>query len=165
MVYTFRRFAVFQMAAHEEVVPVEQLYEYCKIARKILIGDAGVGRVIARPFIGESGQLYTRTAERHDFSLQPPKVTMLDQLKEAGIDVIGVGKINDIFCRKGYHGICTAQKAMQKGLTRRWSIWTGVLRVCALSIWWILICFTGIGMMWMDMQKHLPISMRGCRRF
>ena len=92
--------SVFQIAAHEDIVPVEQLYEYCEIARKILVGDAGVGRVIARPFIGEPGS-FIRTSRRHDFSLQPPKVTMLDQLKEEGFDVIGVGKINDIFAGKG----------------------------------------------------------------
>lgn len=92
--------SVFQIAAHEEVVPVEQLYEYCKIARKILTGEHGVGRVIARPFIGESGN-YTRTSNRHDFSLEPPAVTMLDQMKEAGLDVLAVGKINDIFAGKG----------------------------------------------------------------
>lgn len=92
--------SVFQIAAHEEVVPVEQLYEYCEIARKILVGDVGVGRVIARPFTGEPGN-FTRTSRRHDFSLQPPKTTMLDQLKDEGFDVIGVGKINDIFAGKG----------------------------------------------------------------
>lgn len=92
--------SVFQIAAHEEVVPVEQLYEYCKIARKILTGEHGVGRVIARPFIGESGN-YRRTSNRHDFSLEPPAVTMLDQMKEAGLDVLAVGKINDIFAGKG----------------------------------------------------------------
>ena len=92
--------SVFQIAAHEEVVPVEQLYEYCKIARKILTGEHGVGRVIARPFIGESGN-YTRTSNRHDFSLEPPAVTMLDQMEEAGLDVLAVGKINDIFAGKG----------------------------------------------------------------
>lgn len=72
----------------------------CKIARKILTGEHGVGRVIARPFIGESGN-YTRTSNRHDFSLEPPAVTMLDQMKEAGLDVLAVGKINDIFAGKG----------------------------------------------------------------
>ncbi len=92
--------SVFQIAAHEDVVPVEELYEYCKIARQMLTGDLGVGRVIARPFIGSSGN-YTRTSRRHDFSLMPPAVTMLDQLKENGFDVIGVGKINDIFAGKG----------------------------------------------------------------
>lgn len=92
--------SVFQIAAHEEVVPVEQLYEYCKIARKILVGKYGVGRVIARPFIGESGN-YTRTSRRHDFSLEPPKTTMLDVLKDAGKDVLAVGKINDIFVGRG----------------------------------------------------------------
>lgn len=92
--------SVFQIAAHEDIVSVEQLYEYCEIARKMLVGEVGVGRVIARPFIGEPGN-FTRTSRRHDYSLLPPKDTMLDQLKEAGYDVIGVGKINDIFAGKG----------------------------------------------------------------
>lgn len=92
--------SVFQIAAHEEVVPVETLYEYCRMAREILQGEHGVGRVIARPFIGTSGH-YTRTPKRHDFSLEPPAVTMLDQLKAAGKDVISVGKIKDIFAGKG----------------------------------------------------------------
>ena len=92
--------SVFQIAAHEEVVPVEELYRYCEAARKILTGDVGVGRVIARPFVGTPGN-FTRTSNRHDFSLQPPQTTMLDQLKEAGYAVIGVGKINDIFAGKG----------------------------------------------------------------
>lgn len=92
--------SVFQIAAHEDVVPVEQLYDYCRIARQILQGEHGVGRVIARPFAGESGH-YTRTPRRHDFSLLPPAVTMLDQLKAAGRDVIAVGKIQDIFVGKG----------------------------------------------------------------
>ncbi len=92
--------SVFQIAAHEEVVPVEELYRDCEIARGMLTGDLGVGRVIARPFIGTSGH-YTRTSRRHDFSLEPPKDTMLDVLKEAEYDVIGVGKINDIFAGKG----------------------------------------------------------------
>ena len=92
--------SVFQIAAHEAVVPVEELYRDCEIARKLLVGDLGVGRVIARPFIGEPGN-YTRTSRRHDFSLVPPGTTMLDQLKENHLDVIGVGKINDIFAGKG----------------------------------------------------------------
>ncbi|MBQ7954409.1 MAG: phosphopentomutase [Lachnospiraceae bacterium] len=92
--------SVFQIAAHEDVVPVEELYHYCKIARKILQGEHGVGRVIARPFIGANGE-YTRTARRHDFSLEPPAVTMLDRLMEKGYATIGVGKINDIFAGKG----------------------------------------------------------------
>lgn len=92
--------SVFQVAAHEDVVPVETLYEYCRIAREILKGEHGVGRVIARPFIGEEGN-YTRTPNRHDFSLDPPSVTMMDQLKAAGKDVISVGKIKDIFAGRG----------------------------------------------------------------
>ena len=92
--------SVFQIAAHEDVVPVETLYEYCEMARKLLVGKHGVGRVIARPFIGEKGN-YTRTTRRHDFSILPPEDTMLDVLKAAGKDVIGVGKIRDIFAGKG----------------------------------------------------------------
>lgn len=92
--------SVFQIAAHEDIVPVEQLYEYCRMAREILQNEHGVGRVIARPFIGEAGN-YMRTPRRHDFSLQPPSVTMLDQLCAAGRDVIAVGKIQDIFAGKG----------------------------------------------------------------
>ena len=93
--------SVFQIAAHEEIVPVEQLYEYCRIAREILQGEHGVGRVIARPFVGPEGGPFTRTARRHDFSILPPATTMLDQLKAAGKDVIAVGKIKDIFAGKG----------------------------------------------------------------
>lgn len=92
--------SVFQIAAHEDIVPPEQLYEYCRIARKILTGEHGVGRVIARPFIGEPGN-FTRTSRRHDFSIEPPAVNMLDQLKAEGHEVIGVGKIHDIFAGKG----------------------------------------------------------------
>ncbi len=92
--------SVFQIAAHEDIVPVEQLYEYCRIAREILQGEHGVGRVIARPFIGADGQ-YTRTPRRHDFSILPPATTMLDQLSAEGKDVIAVGKIKDIFVGKG----------------------------------------------------------------
>ncbi|MCD8148068.1 MAG: phosphopentomutase [Clostridiales bacterium] len=92
--------SVFQIAAHEDIIPVEQLYQYCEMAREMLVGEYGVGRVIARPFVGEPGS-FTRTSRRHDFSLLPPKDTMLDQLKEQGLDVIGVGKINDIFAGKG----------------------------------------------------------------
>ena len=91
--------SVFQIAAHESIVPPETLYEYCKIARKLLVGDLGVGRVIARPFEGEYP--FKRTPRRHDFSLEPPKNTVLDELKNKGLDVIGVGKINDIFAGKG----------------------------------------------------------------
>lgn len=92
--------SVFQIAAHEDVVPPELLYEYCRIARQQLQGKHGVGRVIARPFVGTSGN-YTRTANRHDFSLMPPAETLLDALKAAGLDTIGVGKIYDIFAGRG----------------------------------------------------------------
>lgn len=92
--------SVFQIAAHEDVVPVETLYEYCEIARKLLTGKYGVGRVIARPFVGEKGN-YTRTSRRHDFSLEPPTKTCLDLLHESGYTVLSVGKIVDIFAGRG----------------------------------------------------------------
>jgi phosphopentomutase len=92
--------SVFQIAAHEDVVPLEQLYEYCRIARKILQGKHGVGRVIARPFVGTSGN-YKRTSNRHDYSLEPPRQTLLDALKAAGKASIAVGKIYDIFAGIG----------------------------------------------------------------
>lgn len=92
--------SVFQIAAHKSIVPVNKLYEYCETARKILKGPYGVGRVIARPFDGEWPD-FKRTAERHDFSLEPFGKTMLDKLKSAGFDTIGVGKIYDIFAGRG----------------------------------------------------------------
>ena len=91
--------SVFQIAAHEDLVPVEELYRYCEIARKLLVGKHGVGRVIARPFTGEWP--YQRTPRRHDFSLEPPKKTMPDLVKEAGLASIPVGKIYDIFAGRG----------------------------------------------------------------
>ena len=93
--------SVFQIAAHEDIVPPEQLYEYCRIARKILRGKHGVGRVIARPFIGDPEHGFTRTSNRHDFSLEPPAPTMLDAIKAAGLDSLAVGKIFDIFAGEG----------------------------------------------------------------
>lgn len=92
--------SVFQIAAHEELVPPEQLYEYCRIARRQLQGKHGVGRVIARPFVGTPGH-FTRTSNRHDFSLEPPTDTMLDAVKAAGQASIAVGKIFDIFAGRG----------------------------------------------------------------
>ncbi|MBR5597327.1 MAG: phosphopentomutase [Lachnospiraceae bacterium] len=92
--------SVFQIAAHEDIVPVEQLYQYCEMARDLLQGKHGVGRVIARPFVGEVGK-FIRTSRRHDYSLLPPKTTMLDVLQMAGYATRGVGKIYDIFAGKG----------------------------------------------------------------
>ena len=90
--------SVFQIAAHEDYVPVKELYRYCEIARNILQGEHAVGRVIARPFVGEYP--FTRTANRHDFSLEPQGQTMLDVLKERGLATLSVGKIYDIFAGK-----------------------------------------------------------------
>lgn len=95
--------SVFQIAAHEEVIPVERLYELCRIARRIL-DRWRVGRVIARPFVGSGADDFRRTARRHDFSLPPTAPTILDALKAAGLDVFGVGKIHDIFAARGLTG-------------------------------------------------------------
>ena len=92
--------SVFQIAAHEDVIPVQRLYEICRTAREILTGEHAVGRVIARPFTGSDGN-YTRTANRRDFSLEPPEKTLLDHVKEAGLEVKAVGKIDDIFAGRG----------------------------------------------------------------
>lgn len=92
--------SVFQVAAHEEVIPVPELYQICRRAREILTGAHGVGRVIARPFIGSSGG-YTRTERRKDFSLPPRGETVLDQIKGVGYPVVGVGKIEDLFAGQG----------------------------------------------------------------
>lgn len=92
--------SVFQLAAHEEVIPLEELYRMCEIARGMLTGENAVGRVIARPFIGTPGH-FTRTTHRRDFSLAAPQPTLLDYLKDAGYDVIGIGKIEDLFAERG----------------------------------------------------------------
>lgn len=92
--------SVFQIACHEDVVPVAELYRWCEIARRILRGPHAVGRVIARPFAGASGT-YARTPRRRDFSLEPPGPTYLDLLAERGICVVGVGKIGEIFVQRG----------------------------------------------------------------
>jgi phosphopentomutase len=92
--------SVFQIAAHEEIVPLKELYHDCEIARRILQGEHGVGRVIARPFLGKPGSFY-RTAGRKDFSLKPFNPTVLDRIKAAGMTVFGVGKIEDIFAWQG----------------------------------------------------------------
>ena len=115
--------SVFQIAAHEDVIPVERLYELCRAAREILVGKHGVGRVIARPFTGAPGS-FKRTDRRRDFSLLPPAKTVLDTISEAGLDVIGVGKISDIFGGVGVtesipthgntEGIATSLRLMER---------------------------------------------------
>ncbi len=93
--------SVFQIAAHEEVIPLEKLYEICAIARKQLTGEHGVARVIARPFIGNEKDGFTRTKNRKDFSLEPTGVTILDLAKGKGMEVVAIGKIEDIFEHRG----------------------------------------------------------------
>ncbi|MBE6932578.1 MAG: phosphopentomutase [Ruminococcaceae bacterium] len=111
--------SVFQIAAHEDIVPPELLYEYCRIARKLLQGKHGVGRVIARPFVGSGAGSFRRTANRHDFSLLPPRKTLLDAIKEAGLSTLAVGKINDIFAGSGITEFVTTKSnsdGMEKAL-------------------------------------------------
>lgn len=91
--------SVFQIAAHEDVIPLDQLYNICEEARRMLAGDHNVGRVIARPFVGKEGD-FERTSHRHDYSVMPPK-TVLDYIAEAGGEVIGIGKIKDLFAGRG----------------------------------------------------------------
>ena len=93
--------SVFQVAANEEWIPLEELYDACHKAREILRGDHGVGRVIARPYVGDCKENFKRTSNRHDYSLEPPAKTMLDAIKEAGLASIAVGKIHDIFAGYG----------------------------------------------------------------
>jgi phosphopentomutase len=92
--------SVFQIAAHEEIIPLEELYEGCRIARRLTQGEFAVGRVIARPYVGQPGA-FKRTSNRHDYAVKPPAPTVLNQLKDAGLDTIAVGKINDIFSGEG----------------------------------------------------------------
>jgi len=92
--------SVFQIAAHEEIIAINELYKMCQIARDLLTGEHAVGRVIARPFVGQNGN-FTRTERRKDYSLQPPGITILDAVKDTGMEVMGVGKIEDIFDHRG----------------------------------------------------------------
>lgn len=118
--------SVFQVAAHEEVVPLSELYAICQTARGLLTGDLAVGRVIARPFVGGQGE-YVRTANRRDFSLEPTGRTMLDALQAAGRDVLAVGKISDIFAGRGItesfptHGNEEGERALLDLLERDFS--------------------------------------------
>jgi len=115
--------SVFQIAAHEETVPLDELYEACKIAREILSGKHAVGRVIARPFVGEPGN-YTRTPNRHDFSLVPRRPNYLSLVRDAGLKVHGVGKISDIFAgvdideshptKSNIEGITTTERLLRE---------------------------------------------------
>jgi len=93
--------SVFQIAAHENVIPLERLYEICTLSReRVLVGEHAVGRVIARPFVGKSGN-YTRTTNRRDFSVEPPRKTVIDLLADEGIDTVAIGKIDDLFAGRG----------------------------------------------------------------
>ena len=100
--------SVFQIAAHEEVIPLAELYRMCEIARKLLDGKHRVGRVIARPFLGTPGN-FTRTANRHDYAVEPPKPMLMDVLKERGVAVLGVGKIHDIYNGRGVEDYVTTK--------------------------------------------------------
>jgi len=100
--------SVFQIATHEEIIPIEELYRMCEIARKILDGKHRVGRVIARPFTGMAGH-FTRTSRRHDYAVDPPKPMLLDVLQERGVPVFGIGKIHDIYNARGVNEYVTTK--------------------------------------------------------
>lgn len=100
--------SVFQMAAHEAVIPPQELYRFCRLAREVLRGEHGVSRVIARPFVGEPGR-FVRTAGRRDFSLPPPEPTVLDRIREAGMPVIGIGKVAELFAGRGFSAAPSTQ--------------------------------------------------------
>ena len=109
--------SVLQIAAHEDDVPVEQLYDYCRMARKIMQGEHGVGRIIARPYVGEYPN-YTRTPRRHDFSLDPTGDTMMDALARKGLATIGVGKISDIFAGRSISRTLGINKNNEDGMEK-----------------------------------------------
>ena len=100
--------SVFQIAAHEDIIPIAELYRMCEIARKLLDGKHRVGRVIARPFTGTAGN-FTRTSRRHDYALDPPKPMLLDVLQERGVPVFGIGKIHDIYNGRGVDDYITTK--------------------------------------------------------
>src|ERR1700693_2567036 len=100
--------SVFQIAAHEDVIPVAELYRMCEIARKLLVGPHKVGRVIARPFAGAPGH-FARTTRRHDYAVDPPKPMLLDVLAERGVPVFGIGKIRDIYNGRGVQDYVTTR--------------------------------------------------------
>lgn len=115
IVYTAQD-SVFQIAAHEDVVPIEELYRYCRIARELCVGENLVARVIARPFVG-TWPNYVRTANRHDFTLPAPKDTILDVLMKRGFETIGIGKICDIFSQRGLN-ICVPTQDNADGIEK-----------------------------------------------
>jgi phosphopentomutase len=113
--------SVFQIAAHEGVIPLEELYRACEIARRMLVAPHDVSRVIARPFVGEPGA-FQRTANRRDFSLEPPAETLLDALASAGIPRAGVGKVDDLFAGRGISSRHTGSNTEGIELIRRWLV-------------------------------------------
>jgi phosphopentomutase len=118
--------SVFQIAAHEEVIAVPELYRYCKIARKLLDGPHRVGRVIARPFVGSPGN-FRRTERRHDYAVEPPRPMLLDVLAERGVTILGIGKIHDIYNGRGVENYVTTKsnadgmEKVREGLERQQS--------------------------------------------
>jgi len=106
--------SVFQVAAHEQIIPLDELYDICRIARRLCTGRFAVGRVIARPFVGKPGS-FTRTPNRKDFSLEPPRRTLLDVLQEKHIPVVGVGKLDDLFAARGFDR-CRHYSGNQQGM-------------------------------------------------
>lgn len=153
--------SVFQIAANEAIVPVEKLYEICAQARELLTGKYGVGRVIARPFVGDCAANFTRTPRRHDYSLVPPHDTMLDAILAAGKQTIGVGKIHDIL-RARASARLSAPPATPRACRSRWSWRTAILRVWPSSTSSTLICSTATAATLRATPPPLPSSTIGC---
>ena len=122
--------SVFQIAAHEDVVPVAQLYAWCQAAYELAVEGLGIGRVIARPFVGTPGA-FTRTANRHDFAMPPPRDTLLDRLTAAGVPVTAIGKVGDLFAGRGVGDVAPDHQRRRRprsarGRARRRAARTGV---------------------------------------
>lgn len=143
--------SVFQIAAHEDIIPVEKLYEMCQIARDMLVNEWAVGRVIARPFIGEAPN-FKRTSNRRDYALDPFNKTMLEYLKEENLEVAAVGKIEDIYNGKGI--TCAVHtKSNMDGVDKTLDYMDTIKKVLSLQILLTLTCYMDIEMIQVDTEK------------
>lgn len=152
--------SVFQIAAHEQVIPLADLYAMCETARAMLVGDNLVGRVIARPFLGSNGA-YTRTENRRDYAVEPVAETILDRFAQRGLQTVSIGKIEDIFCHRNV-GLADHTKTIMTGSKQPSNICREMKVRLFLRIWWISICFTAIATMWKAMRKRWNTLMHVC---
>ena len=153
--------SVFQIACNEAIFSREELYEMCRIAREMLTGDLCVGRVIARPFVGEKAGAFQRTSGRRDFSVEPFSRTLLDAVKDAGMESYGVGKIEDIFALRGLTG---TPLGIPRASRRGWTTCASRLTGCASRIWWIRTCSTATAATRRGLPMRWCILTASCRR-